>query len=101
MSSVRSFYVLSHMVGFVPTGIRWWMDFLEQVGLSIQRIRRSNHLSQEKVAHDAGIDQAYLSRIEAGRSNIGLRMLLKMSQAMGVKPSELLKDVSPDSVDPG
>jgi transcriptional regulator with XRE-family HTH domain len=75
------------------------MEFLEQVGLSIQRMRRQKSLSQEKLAHDAGIDQAYLSRIEAGRSDIGLRMLLKISQALGAHPSELLKDVGLEGID--
>ena len=72
------------------------MDFLEQIGLAIQRMRRLKALSQEKVAHDAEIDQAYLSRIEAGRSDIGLHMLLKISQALGVHPSEILKDAKLD-----
>jgi len=75
------------------------MDFLEQVGIAIQRIRRSKALSQEKVAHDAEIDQAYLSRIEAGRSDIGLRMVQKISLALGVHPAELLRDLKPDPSD--
>jgi transcriptional regulator with XRE-family HTH domain len=77
------------------------MDFLEQVGIAIQRIRRSKALSQEKVAHDAEIDQAYFSRIEAGRSGIGLRMVQKISQALGGHPAELYRDTKPEVTDSG
>jgi transcriptional regulator with XRE-family HTH domain len=75
------------------------MNFLEKVGLSIQRIRRSKSLSQEKVAHDAEIDQAYLSRIEAGRSDIGLQMLMKIARALDVQPADILQGLTTDPIE--
>jgi transcriptional regulator with XRE-family HTH domain len=62
-----------------------------QLGLTIQRLRRSRKLSQEELAHIAGIDRAYMSRIERGIPNLGIEMIVRLSKALGVRPAELVE----------
>ena len=75
------------------------MNVQEQVGLAIQRFRRSKHLSQDELAHRSGIDQAYLSRIESGRTDIGVRLLVKISRALCVQPTELIAGIDVTAID--
>lgn len=65
-----------------------------QLGLTIQKLRRSRKLSQEELAHIAGIDRAYMSRIERGIPNLGIEMVVRLSKALGVRPAELVEDLS-------
>ena len=73
-----------------------------QLGLTIQRLRRSRKLSQEELAHIAGIDRAYMSRIERGIPNLGIEMIVRISKALGVQPAELVEGLtwSDESVKP-
>ena len=61
-----------------------------QLGLTIQRLRRSRKLSQEALAHIAGIDRAYMSRIERGIPNLGIEMIVRLSKALDVRPADLV-----------
>jgi transcriptional regulator with XRE-family HTH domain len=67
------------------------MDVREHVGSAIQRIRRERGLSQDELAHRAGIDQAYMSRIENGGVDLGLRLLVRLSNGLRVAPVDLLE----------
>lgn len=69
-------------------------DVRVQVGRTIQKLRRARKLSQEELAHVAGIDRAYMSRIERGLTNLGIEMLVRISKALAVRPAELLADLS-------
>ena len=73
-----------------------------QLGITIQRLRRSRKLSQEELAHIAGIDRAYMSRIERGIPNLGIDMLVRLSKALGVRPVDLVEglDSSGDGTKP-
>jgi len=75
------------------------MNVQEQVGLAVQSLRRARGLSQDELAHRAGIDQAYLSRIETGQTDIGIRLLVRLSRALGVHPIQIIVsiDVSRES----
>jgi transcriptional regulator with XRE-family HTH domain len=66
------------------------MDVREHVGAAIARFRREKGLSQDELAHRAGCDQAYMSRIETGLIDIGLQQLLRISIGLEVDPAELL-----------
>lgn len=69
-------------------------DVRAQLGRTIQKLRRSRRLSQEELAHIAGIDRAYMSRIERGLPDLGIEMLVRLSKALGVKPSDLLAELA-------
>ncbi len=54
-------------------------------------MRRARGLSQEELAHDAGLDRTYVSSCERGRRNIGLLNIYRLAAALRVSPEELLK----------
>jgi len=46
--------------------------------------------SQEQLADRASIQRSYLADLERGQRNPSVRTLVKVSNALGVSPSELL-----------
>ena len=44
----------------------------EAFGRNLRVIRKSKGFSQERLAHDAGIDRSYVGKIERGEVNISL-----------------------------
>lgn len=61
------------------------------VGKNIRRLRKGRGLTQEQLAQDAGMAMRYLSGVERGEENPTLRFLIKIAEALGVEPVELLK----------
>jgi transcriptional regulator with XRE-family HTH domain len=60
------------------------------LGQAIRAVRRQVGLSQKELAEAAGIDQSYLSMIEAGqRSNPGTRIMARLAQALHVSIDDL------------
>jgi transcriptional regulator with XRE-family HTH domain len=60
------------------------MTIKELFGRRIQEIRKQKRLSQEQVAEKAGISSNYLSRIECGKENPTLDMLIKHGEALEI-----------------
>ena len=65
-------------------------NILEQVGLNIILLREKQGLTQEKLAHLAGLHRAYIGQIERGEKNIGIRNLGKIAKALNVSVKSLL-----------
>lgn len=65
------------------------MKIKELIGRRIQELRKRSGLSQEKVAEKADINPHYLSRIECGKENPTLDMLIKLSTALEVEMWEI------------
>lgn len=61
------------------------------VGRRIQTLRKGRGLSQEQLAEQARMSPKYLSRVETGRENPTLDILLRLSQGLRVEPYELLQ----------
>ena len=61
------------------------------VGRVIQEYRESKGLSQEVVSGFADIGRTHLSAIERGVRKPTLETFFKLSEAMGVRPSELMR----------
>lgn len=61
------------------------------VGKNIRRLRKARGLTQEQLAEDAGMAMRYLSGVERGEENPTLRFLIKIAEALGAEPAELLK----------
>ncbi len=70
------------------------MDVRRRVGLNVQRLRRLRDLSQEELAHRAGIHQTYLSGVENGRRNPSIVVLARIATALGVDVEELVARVA-------
>lgn len=65
---------------------------LQALGQTIRDARQERGLSQERLAFEADLDRTFISSIEAGRRNITFVSLLKISQALKIKPAELLRN---------
>jgi transcriptional regulator with XRE-family HTH domain len=69
--------------------MRGKMKTKELIGKRIQELRKATGLSQEKLAEKADISSTYLSRIECGRENPTLDMLIKLASALEVEMWEM------------
>ncbi|MBI5894255.1 MAG: helix-turn-helix transcriptional regulator [Deltaproteobacteria bacterium] len=65
------------------------MAIKELIGKRIQALRKAHRLSQEQVAEKADISPNYLSRIECGKENPTLDMLIKLAHALEVEMWEI------------
>ena len=61
------------------------------VSNNIKKYRKAKDLSQEKLALASGIDRSYMVDIERCRANPSLDLLLKISNALDIEPSNLLE----------
>lgn len=57
----------------------------ERIGQSIRNIRMQRNFTQAELARQAGITQSNLARIEAGKYSVGLDILNKIANALGVE----------------
>jgi transcriptional regulator with XRE-family HTH domain len=64
--------------------------FVIAFGAHIRSVRHKLGLSQEEVAHRAGIHVTYLSGIERGRRNPSLKNIRRVALALNVPVGELL-----------
>lgn len=62
-------------------------------GRVIQELRRKKELTQEVLSGLAGIPRGHLGMIETGTVNPTVDTLWKISEALGIKMSELFKKV--------
>ncbi len=62
----------------------------KHVGDKIRDYRIAKGLSQEALAHEAGLHRAYIGQIERGEKNIGVQNLEKIASALKIKISKLI-----------
>ena len=62
-------------------------------GQSVAKHRRTKGLTQEALAEKADLDRTYLSDIERGVRNPGIKNVIVIAQALGISASDLLKGV--------
>ena len=70
------------------------MDARTIIGWNLRRLRVAQGLSQERLALAAGIDRAYVGRVERGSENVTIATLEAMARALAVPVAHLL--VEPD-----
>lgn len=63
---------------------------LVALGVAIRQVRSDAGLSQEALAVDANLDRSYMGGIERGEHNLTLMNLVKIADALQLKPSKLL-----------
>jgi transcriptional regulator with XRE-family HTH domain len=67
------------------------MDLRQVFAANLRRLRHMHGLSQEALAHDAGVNRTYMSKLEKGGSYPGLEIIGKLAAVLDVEPAELLK----------
>ena len=66
---------------------------LATLGLNVRRQREAKALTQEKLAEKSGLDPTYISGIERGLRNPGIKNVAKLAKALGLSTAELCKGV--------
>jgi transcriptional regulator with XRE-family HTH domain len=66
---------------------------LALLGRNVRRIRETKQLTQEKLAEFAALDPTYISGIERGLRNPGIKNVAKIAKALGITTSELCTGV--------
>ena len=66
---------------------------LHALGLNVRRTRADKKLTQEKLAEKAGLDPTYISGIERGLRNPGIKNVARLAKALGLSTAELCKGV--------
>lgn len=65
-------------------------NFKHIVGNHVREMRLSGNLTQDLLAERCGIYRTYLSRIEMGKANPTLLVLVALANCLDVQPFELL-----------
>ena len=66
---------------------------LTQFGRNVARLRSEAGFSQDKLAEKADLDRTYLSSIERGVRNPGIKIVIRLSRALAVSVDQLCKGV--------
>lgn len=67
-------------------------EILARLGSAIRARRRDLGLSQEGLAHLAGIDRSHMGKIERGERNVTLLNIERVAGVLKVTPSKLLAE---------
>jgi len=70
------------------------MNVRQTIGWNLRHLRVKQGLSQERLALAAGIDRAYVGRVERGSENVTVSILEAVSTVLEVHVSELFKEVA-------
>jgi len=62
-------------------------------GLVLKEIRTESKISQEKLAEYCNLDRTYISLLERGLRQPTITTIFKLSKALGITPSELVKKI--------
>jgi len=63
----------------------------QKLGRNLKRIRKEKGISQGDIVRSLGMDRAFISNIENGKTNPTLATIAKLAKAVGVSIEELIK----------
>ena len=66
------------------------MDLRDILAANLRRLRNEKGLAQDDLAYEAEVSRSYLSQLEKGTFYASLKILEKLSKALGVEPYELI-----------
>ncbi len=66
---------------------------LAAFGRSVRKQRASKNLTQEKLAERANLDSTYISGIERGLRNPGIKNVARIAKAFGLTTAELCRGI--------
>ncbi|MHA7776002.1 helix-turn-helix domain-containing protein [Roseibium sp. M-1] len=73
------------------------MEIREVFAQNLRALRQAKGLSQEELAHEAGIDRTYISALERNMYNASIDVVDRLAQVLGVEAAQLLKRTSAGS----
>lgn len=63
----------------------------QRLGRNLKRIRTQKGISQGDIVRSLGMDRAFVSNIENGKTNPTLATITKLAKALDISADELLK----------
>src|SRR5438270_10501621 len=69
--------------------------FLEQLGQRVRKMRGLAGMSRKVLAKVSGISERYIAQLEAGRGNVSIVLLRRVSNAMGAHLEDLIPSGEP------
>jgi len=67
-------------------------------GAAVRRERLTvRGISQEQLAHDAGLDRSYVGQVERGERNLSLDKIIRLAYALEVPVAVLFKEIDEDA----
>jgi transcriptional regulator with XRE-family HTH domain len=60
------------------------------VAMNVRAMRRAAKMSQEELAHEAGVDRTYVSQVERCLRNLTISVLAQLAKALKTSPDKLL-----------
>jgi len=66
---------------------------LRSFGFSVKKHREAKGLTQEALAEGADVDRTYLSDVERGTRNLGIKNVVRLAKALGISAAQLLEGV--------
>ena len=57
----------------------------KEFGVRLRELRQEQLMTQEELAHRAGLNRTYIGDIERGEKNITLVSMAKLAKALGIK----------------
>ena len=67
------------------------MDWRQVFAANLIRARRAKGLSQETLAYEADVNRTYISKLEKGATYVGLEIIVRLSNVLGVEPADFLQ----------
>lgn len=67
------------------------MEIREILAFNLKRLRAQTGLSQEELAHRAGVDRTYVSSLERCVYAAGIDLVARLAKELGVEATELLR----------
>lgn len=64
----------------------------EAFGQNLRSIRKAKGFSQERLAHQTGIDRSYVGKIERGEVNITIEKICLLAECLQCSPKDLVPD---------
>ena len=66
---------------------------LQALGRNIRALREKRNLTQEALAEKASLDPTYISGIERGLRNPGIKNVARLAAALGVTTTKLVEGI--------
>jgi transcriptional regulator with XRE-family HTH domain len=65
----------------------------EAFGIVLRELRTKHGMSQELLAHEAGLERNYISLLELGRNSASIKTIFKLTPVLGVTATEFMRKV--------
>ncbi len=70
------------------------MDISKRFGAHVRRLRRDKEITQEELAHEAGIHRTYLTELEGAKGRTpSLDVAYRLARALGTTLTAILNDI--------